>query len=379
MTESKRDISHIISNIEKNHFTAIVKDVCDRSQGGVFDNNATHRTRRINEADENEQTMLHYAVKYNRLKIAKYLVKLGADINAQDDYGVTPLHLAVRLEHLEIFKYLIEQKEVDVNTRDAYETILHTAIIWENLEVIRLLIAKGANLERENDNYNTPLGYAIECKNFEIVKCLIKAGAPDAKCGHNLHTAVRLGDFDTTQYLIETGADLEFISNFSQSTVLGTALKRNNLKMVKYLVERGADITGNKESYTPLSMAVKYCDLDTVKYLVEQGADVHAKTTFGSTLLHDVRDIEIAKYLVEERDLDINAIDNEGETPLNDATSKYYGCKKIELIKYLVEKGAYLGGDRNGETLDISAIELKNEQTKNVREALDEIGKIRML
>ncbi|OUM58750.1 hypothetical protein PIROE2DRAFT_22739, partial [Piromyces sp. E2] len=54
-----------------------------------------------------------------------------------------------------------------------------------------------------------------------------------------------------------------------------------NIKVVKYLVEHGADI--NKENYereTPLFYACKSGNEAVIKYLVERGADINKENKY---------------------------------------------------------------------------------------------------
>ncbi len=43
----------------------------------------------VNLRNDKDQTLLHYAVFYNQIKIAKLLISLGADLDAKDKFGQT--------------------------------------------------------------------------------------------------------------------------------------------------------------------------------------------------------------------------------------------------------------------------------------------------
>ena len=43
----------------------------------------------VNLRNANDQTLLHYAVLYNQVKIAKFLIEAGADLDAKDKFGQT--------------------------------------------------------------------------------------------------------------------------------------------------------------------------------------------------------------------------------------------------------------------------------------------------
>ena len=43
----------------------------------------------VNLRNDNDQTLLHYALLYNQLKIAQFLIDVGADLDAKDKFGQT--------------------------------------------------------------------------------------------------------------------------------------------------------------------------------------------------------------------------------------------------------------------------------------------------
>lgn len=365
------NIKHIISYIEDNNIEAVYKLVYRKGQ---CDGDMRQDTRYIYDTDDKGRTALHWAVKYNRLNMVQLLVRgKDADINAEDKKGLTPLHLAARYEHLEIFEYLVEQEKAEVNTNDEYGTLLHTAINWGNLEVIQFLIKKNVDVNNEDmrwHNYGTPLELAVRNKNFyykDPIPLLVKAGAIIKS--NLVHDVARLGYVDTMRCFVEeANLDIE-TKNYRGETILFSASE----SVAKYLIKKGAK-TNAKDKYgrTPLFKAVtKRGGLETVKHLIEVGgADVYAKDDNDTQLLHQVRCLEIAKYLVEEKGLDVNAITMSGITPLDAATSRFYGYKDIDLVRYLVEKGAHRA-DRV--SLDLNAIENKINDTQKIRNQLQEI------
>ena len=76
-------------------------------------------------------------------------------------------------------------------------------------------------------------------------------------------------------------------------TVLHSAVTEGTLKIVKYLVEQGADVKGKTtKGDTEQHLAVDKEDLGMVKYLVEQGADVNSRKTSGWTVLQAAVDVD---------------------------------------------------------------------------------------
>jgi len=71
----------------------------------------------VNAGDYHGRTALHQAVIGQRKNVVVELLKNGADITAKDNDGRTAVHLAAGIKGLEILKVLLE-KGGDVNVRD---------------------------------------------------------------------------------------------------------------------------------------------------------------------------------------------------------------------------------------------------------------------
>lgn len=78
----RRNIYYI--KVEENMFDLVYrgdyKAVCSRIKKGMSV---------VNLRNDQDQTLLHYAVLYNQVKIAKLLISFGADLDAKDRFGQT--------------------------------------------------------------------------------------------------------------------------------------------------------------------------------------------------------------------------------------------------------------------------------------------------
>jgi hypothetical protein len=145
----------------------------------------------------------------------------------------------------------------------------------------------------------------------------------------NIIHAILSGNLENFKKLIEDN-DYDVNNNFNNKTLIIQVLILNRtntlLDMIKYLVDKGADI--NKEAFinnkVPLYYAALYNKLEIVKYLVEHGADINIKLSGKNeiSILYDLirydensLSLNIVKYLVE-KGAKTDIFDDEGKSLL---------------------------------------------------------------
>ncbi len=233
-----------------------------------------------------------------------------------------------------------------------------------DLQKIIILIKKGANINNKDSSGNTPLHYAVESANFDIVKYLIEKGAKvDNKNAWGitpLEYAIKTSNLDIIKYLVEKGANVNNKNAFGE-TVFYYAVQEANLEIIKYLTEKGANINEkNKDGFPFLTIALKNKKIDLVKCLVENGIDINISDKYDRTPLHfaiinksDEIDLDLIKYLIGKGAI-INKKGNEGKSVLMIAIEKNF----FDLAKFLVEKGADVNEtDQYGNTSLYYAVE----------------------
>jgi hypothetical protein len=87
-------------------------------------------------------------------------LKYGADVNASDENGNTPLFLASKYEHLEIVKELIKNSaDVNIQNKDGHTPLLF-ASLKGNLEIVKELLNNDADITIKDNDGITALSYA---------------------------------------------------------------------------------------------------------------------------------------------------------------------------------------------------------------------------
>jgi len=119
-------------------------------------------------------------------------------------------------------------------------------------------------------------------------------------------------------------------------------VKANDASKVKTLIENNQDVIDakDKDGRTPLHWACRGVYYDILKYLVEKGADVNAQDNNLVTPLISLanrNNIDGAKYLLTHN-ADPNIADNQKQTPLHYAAASGL----FEMVKILLEYNAKL-------------------------------------
>ena len=152
----------------------------------------------------------------------------------------------------------------------------------ENLPRMRELLAIHPELLEAEYIRETPLIIAIRNGNLEMVEYLLSLGAdPNHEAGYG---TVPLQGAKTTAIasrLLDAGARIDDRGSYHKNTPLELAVKWGDLQMATLLVDRGAKINYEEEGHpvTVLSVAGERCSnpavhMEIVKFLLERGADV---------------------------------------------------------------------------------------------------------
>lgn len=215
-------------------------------------------------------------------------------------YGQTALHVASKHGHIDIVKHLTENfnSVININITDRIrkKTPLHVASEKGHVEIVKYLLSKGANIYLLDSRGNTALQYSVintkttHQKREEVVKCLIDEILLKRKKIKN--------------------AGFSFYKNNSAEATL------SNKKIARMLIDN-------------------------------EIIDADSKDKQGFTLLQyaamnsDDRELEFIKYLVEDKNVYINALNNDENTALH-LNLLHIGNNSDETIKYLIDKGTDL-------------------------------------
>jgi ankyrin repeat protein len=172
----------------------------------------------------------------------------------------------------------------DVNGRsEDGSTALLWAAHWNDLRMAELLVRAGADANAANDFRMTPLSQACTNGRAELVDLLLKAGAsPDTPIGTGeppLMTCARTGSADAVRTLLAHGANLNAREPTQNQTALMWAAAQQHPKVVRVLIEAGADLQAHSKSgFTALHFAARMGDMEVTRTLLGAGVDVNIRS-----------------------------------------------------------------------------------------------------
>ncbi len=322
------------------------------------------------------------------------LLDSGADPNHALPGGETPLMTAARTGKIAPVKTLLA-RGADVHATEERDG--QSALIWAAAEghadVVELLIEFGADFRTPLDSGFTPLLFAARQGHIEVARVLLKAGADVNETVEQkrrgarprsgttpLLMAVANAHFELAAMLLDAGADPN--ANGTGYTILHAIAPvrdpgvgdndppppgSGNMTSIEFLrkaVAMGADVNArmsrdinlgntrlNKQGATPFFVAAQSADAELMRALVDLGADPLLTNEDNSTALMAVTGIgtrspgedagtedEVleAAQLALDLGIDIDAVDNHGETAMHGAAYK----NLPRVVEFLAEKGA---------------------------------------
>lgn len=234
-------------------------------------------------------TPLMFAAREDDMESARLLVAAGADVNAIGGDGKDALGLAAFSGSYDIASFLIDSHS-KVNQPDAQRfTPLFWAVDRRNMEtapnfpwmvttdplpLIKKLLDAGANPNALINS--TP-------------RARMRDGSPRIVYATALMRAAFSGDAELVKLLVAHGADPHIMSSDRETSLMaacGTGFingyhkqrtPAERLEAVKVLIDLGEDVNA-ADSYgiTPLMVAANLGDIKIVQYLIDKGADLTA-------------------------------------------------------------------------------------------------------
>lgn len=167
----------------------------------------------INEANQHAIShMISHALRYAKnIEVATIMLNAGAELAYSDESGHTALTYACQGSSPDLVEfYLTQGADIEEKTKDGDTPLIAAVSFRVNIDIVALLLRHGANICAKNHHNESVLSKAVEKP--AIMRVLLEHHASVNSDNHDLHAvlykAVLLGAVESTQLLLEYGADI---------------------------------------------------------------------------------------------------------------------------------------------------------------------------
>ena len=307
------------------------------------------------QADKNGKLPIHCAAQSGAILILDYLVKsCKCNLIQTDTKGWNVFHYSSSNGNLHFIKHVISQypecKKLLHTTETMGSLPLHLACQSGNAQLVAFLIDDmKCDVTATSIHGKTCVSLACCSKNLNLVQLLIQQYKlnpfPADKYGFTaLHAAAQNDCIDILEwYSQQYSVDIANCSSRDKYTLAHLAANNGALKFLKHLInEYQCDVnaTSSDTGSTSLHLACENGHLSVVLYLTSlPQCNISATTLDGSTVLHKTcmcissQSFQILKYLVENYQLDLCAVNDYGMAPIHIACSE----GQLDSVQYIIE------------------------------------------
>ena len=267
--------------------------------------------------------------KFNNLEPIFYIRKLLTMIFIKLNYDGHPL-IEIIVDYLlltsESLNEILYEKTIN-NSYNISITLLDYTVMTNDIKITKLLLQQDridinkSSINEGPSNIHTPLYFACEYNYLSLVKILLKEPKINVNSIHQidgtpLMIACKFNNIEIVKELLDhkdININLILNNNMNLSAFIAATMS-NNLEILKFLVDKGADYNhcltlGNTvlicyiKIFTKNGMKKHKINYEIIKYFIKLGIDVNKKSVMKTSLYYAIRlkDIKIIELLLESK------------------------------------------------------------------------------
>lgn len=217
---------------------------------------------------------LQLAAAWDRLEIVRYLLDCGADPYANTDPYIKADDI-----------YLESSRQLGFRDRHVYRSpvgsALRVAVLGGHEEIVRLLLKPAYRLSHSTTEYFQAILAGARGGHIHLINLLLQFTGKaisdfEELGGEMLWEAARHNQEAVVQMLLDSGIDVNAAQHMCRllpGCALSTAAAQGNVRMVRRLLDRGADVNLQTTKHgSPIEAAARGGHEDVVEILLEYGA-----------------------------------------------------------------------------------------------------------
>jgi ankyrin repeat protein len=281
-------------------------------------------------SDNNGDTPLHLASRSKVRNLIEWLVMKGLDLHALNKTGLSPIDLAIEHRARDLVNWMKSESSDPVPRATALVRELEVALQKNNISLMDSLFQELYVLHRDS--------------------VVVANSRTMLLCG-----AAALDSIEIIDLLFQSGAKVTAKAPISGMTALHCACKQGHLRVVNYLISKGAPVNARDcKAQTPLDLALSFHHSNIAEVLQTLGG------SSNNEFLHDTLTTEIDEEEIEEIAFD------ESINPLHAACARGE-CQKVQFLLEYSNDLVNASLQQNQRTpLHVSIIDHPHEEIVNI-------------
>ncbi|EAY18642.1 hypothetical protein TVAG_062470 [Trichomonas vaginalis G3] len=267
---------------------------------------------------KDQPPLVSICVYYGAKKCLEYLSSKGADFTDTDDFGREPVHFLGYSPNIPSLIEFFSRKGINFNSVDnSDKNLLTKALEMTDSALLRLILQYKICSYKSDSQGHSPFYIAVQSGNLssvqtlfelyyeqirgeimssdDVINCAIKhkytdivvylmnkQSGRDSK--HHINTSIFLSNQDLLKYFITIGEDVNEPDETGY-TPLVFAIQRDQIKMVDYLLDHGANpLIGGSEM--PFKTAIDVSSVEVINRFITNLKDINALDQKGYSMLH---------------------------------------------------------------------------------------------